>query len=133
MTEAHILKGKIVHGKSLGRTVGMPTANLQLDRNHVLPEKGVYATYIYVDGKAYPSVTNIGTRPSVDADAKTTIETYILNFNADIYGKKVELEIVEFLRPIQKFGDLEQVREQVEKDVENAKNILTWKKQSNII
>ena len=118
-----ILTGKIVHGKELGRTVGMPTANLMVESGE-MPASGVYATRIIIEGETFPSITNIGTRPSVDEDKSITVETYILDFSRDIYGKKVSLEIHEFLRPIQQFANLEEVRNQVEKDVKELKKYL---------
>ena len=63
-----IIKGEVVHGKALGRTVGRPTANLRVEKGTVLPPSGVYATIGIIDGKRYKAVTNIGTRPSVDND-----------------------------------------------------------------
>lgn len=118
-----ILHGEVVHGKALGRTVGMPTANLQVE-GECLPEAGVYATRVKIRGKNYGSVTNIGRRPSVDEDCQITVESFILNFHEDIYGEQIELEIVKFLRPIQKFQSLEEVSEQVRKDIVNAKQYI---------
>lgn len=114
-----VLTGRIVHGKALGRTVGMPTANLCIE-NGELPEAGVYATRIKIGGEIYNSVTNIGKRPTVDQDQHITVETFILDFNEDIYGETVALEVCKFLRPVQKFHNLEEVHEQVQKDVLKA-------------
>lgn len=119
-----ILTGKIIHGKGLGRTVGMPTANLRFVDMDLLPEEGVYATRIFVNGGWFHSVTNIGRRPTVDSEESITVETYILDFDEDIYGETVELEVRKFLRPIQKFENLEEVHEQVKKDIEQVKNYL---------
>lgn len=118
-----LLKGEVVQGKGLGRTVGMPTANLKIYEG-TLPESGVYLTRIEVDEKVYNSLTNIGKRPSVDSGDEVTVETLILDFNRDIYGKYVALEILEFLRPVLKFASLLEVREQVEEDILEAKKIL---------
>lgn len=117
------LIGEVVHGKGLGRTVGMPTANLQVIMGD-LPATGVYATRIQIGDKFYDSVTNIGRRPSVDQDKQITVETYILDYHEDIYGKNVMLEVCRFLRPVRKFHSLEEVRKQVEKDIEKAKKYL---------
>lgn len=114
-----ILKGKVVHGKALGRTVGMPTANLCIAEK--LPALGVYATKIKIGDRTCKSITNIGKRPSVDRDDDITVETYIFDFDEEIYGQTVELEVCRFLRPVMKFANLEEVREQVEKDVLEAK------------
>ncbi len=125
MKKPYILTGKIEHGKGLGKTVGMPTANLKVCDETKLPEHGVYATRMIVDGKSYKSVTNIGTRPSVDGENRVTVETFVIDFDGDIYGEDVQLEVHQFLRPIQKFQGIEAVWEQVKKDVEKAKKILT--------
>ena len=117
-----VLQGKVVHGKALGRTVGMPTANIEVANLSELPECGVYATSILVNGTKYLSVTNIGLRPTVDQEQTVTVEVHILDFDQDIYGQAVELEICKFLRPIQKFDSLEEVQKQVEKDIELIKN-----------
>jgi riboflavin kinase/FMN adenylyltransferase len=113
-----------VHGKALGRTVGMPTANIEVADKHLLPECGVYATCILVEGKKYLAVTNIGLRPTVDQEQQVTVEAHILDFDQDIYGQSVELEVHKFLRPIRKFTSLEEVQKQVEKDIEEAKQYL---------
>lgn len=123
MSLPRILTGKIVHGKGLGRTVGMPTANLCIS-DEELPEVGVYATKVKIGGKVFGSVTNIGRRPSVDHDKHITVETYILDFDEDIYGEIVELEVIKFLRPVQKFQNLKEVREQVKRDIEETKKYL---------
>ncbi len=115
-----VLHGRIVHGQGLGRTVGMPTANLCVE-GQKLPMPGVYATRIRLGEKVFGSVTNIGNRPTVDDDCEVTVETFILDFEGDIYGETVELEVLRFLRPIQKFSCLEEVWAQVQKDIEEAK------------
>ena len=115
-----ILTGKIVHGKGLGRTVGMPTANLEFVNIDLLPEEGVYATRIFVNGQWFHSVTNIGRRPTIDSEESITVETYILDFDEDIYGETVQLEICKFLRPVHRFENLEEVHEQVKKDIEQV-------------
>lgn len=115
-----ILTGEIVHGKGLGRTVDMPTANLRVEGG-ILPPEGVYATRVRIGDKSYCSVTNIGQRPSVDRNRDITVETHILNFNQDIYGEIITLEICEFLRPIRQFSSLQEVQEQVQKDIVEAK------------
>lgn len=119
-----VLTGKVIHGKALGRTVGMPTANIEVTNKNLLPESGVYATRIKMGDETYLAVTNIGLRPTVDNEQQVTVEAHILDFNQDIYGQVVELEVHKFLRPIQKFGSLEEVQQQVKKDIEEAKKCL---------
>lgn len=118
------LAGKVVHGKALGRTVGMPTANIEVCDESLLPECGVYATKILIGDKVYYAVTNIGLRPTVDNELQVTVEAHILDFEGDIYGQNVTLEVYKFLRPIQKFNSLEEVHAQVEKDIQEARKCL---------
>ena len=87
MKEPIILSGKVVQGKALGRTVGMPTANL-LIADGTMPENGVYVTRIRIGNEAYASVTNIGRRPTVDDEAHITVETHIIDFDREIYGEQ---------------------------------------------
>ena len=118
-----VLTGKIVHGKGLGKTVGMPTANLCVP-DEALPEVGVYATRVRIDERVFDSITNIGRRPSVDHEKHITVETYIFDFDENIYGETLELEVIQFLRPVKKFQSLVEVHEQVKKDIEEAKKYL---------
>ena len=120
MKEPVILNGKVVRGKALGRTVGMPTANLCITEG-TMPEEGVYATRIRIGDRVYVSVTNIGRRPTVDDESYITVETHIIDFDREIYGEQAVLEVHQFLRPIQKFASLEEVQKQVQKDIETAK------------
>lgn len=123
MTAMFTLKGEVVHGKALGRTVGKPTANLKVEKDAHIPPSGVYATIGIIDGKRYKAVTNVGTRPSVDNDNRVTIETFFLELNEDLYGKEIILEFLGFIRPTQKFENLEQVSAQIQKDIEVAYSI----------
>ena len=122
-TPIYIIKGVVVHGKALGRTVGKPTANLKVEKDVVLPPGGVYATVGIIDGKRYKAVTNVGTRPSVDNETKVTVETFFLELNEDLYGKEIILEFLGFIRPTRKFENLEQVSAQIQKDIEVAYSI----------
>ncbi len=112
-----VISGVVVHGKALGRTVGMPTCNLAIPEGTRLPKEGVYATRVKWKDRVYRGVTNIGKRPTVDTDACITVETYILDFDQDIYGEQITLEICAFIRDVQKFASLQAVQEQVQKDI----------------
>ena len=119
----YVLKGEVVHGKALGRTVGKPTANLRVVKEAEIPPDGVYATIGTIDGKKYKAVTNVGKRPSVDNEKRVTIETFFLELNQDLYGKEIVLEFWGFIRPTIKFDNLEQVSVQIQKDIEVAYSI----------
>ena len=120
MQPISILTGIIIHGKGLGRTVGMPTANLQPVRGSEIPPQGVYASLVHLRDGLHIGVTNIGERPTVDSDSRFTIETNIHDFDKDIYGETMTLTILYFLRPIRKMKNLEEVKDQVDKDMEKA-------------
>ena len=123
MEPLYVLKGEVVHGKALGRTVGKPTANLKVEKGTVIPPGGVYATVGIIDGIRHKSVTNVGKRPSVDNETHITIETFFLDLDENLYGKKIVLEFLAFLRPTMKFENLEQVSVQIQKDIELAYSI----------
>lgn len=119
----YIMIGEVQHGKALGRTVGMPTANIGSDDGKLKPPSGVYATSVYIDDEVYKAMTNIGKRPSVDDFDYLTIEAFILDFSRNIYGKEVVLEIFKYVRGVKKFDSLEEVQKQVQKDIEKVREI----------
>ena len=116
------LEGAIVQGAGLGTKIGIPTANLKTP-NELLPRPGVYATLISVEGLKYKSVTNIGTRPTVAGgeDASLTIETHILDFDQNIYGKEAAVEFVARVRDERKFSGVGALAEQIRKDIGNCR------------
>ena len=121
LSRPYKLIGKIIHAKSLGKKMGYPTANLELMDNFVIPKFGVYDTDIIVKGKKYKASTNIGTNPTVEHDG-IKIEAHILDFNEDIYGEIVELELLDFVRPELKFNSIDELFKQIAKDVLVTKN-----------
>ena len=121
----YAIPGVVIHGKALGRTVGMPTANLSVPAFLQLPAAGVYATHVWWRNQRYQGLTNIGTRPSVDTSSQITIETLILDFDHILYGQELVVEPVSFLRPVQKFPNLAQVQAQVQKDILKARGLLS--------
>ena len=116
----HVISGTVVHGKSLGRTLGIPTANLVLESGLVVPKFGVYACRCIVDGKSYPAVTNVGTRPTVNG-VGVTVEPWILDFEGDLYDREITLEFNRFLRPETKFDSLSALQTQIRKDAEETR------------
>ncbi|GMQ62190.1 bifunctional riboflavin kinase/FAD synthetase [Vallitalea maricola] len=116
--------GEVVHGKALGRTVGMPTANLQVAENKLMPNNGVYATLSEIDDRMVQGLTNIGLRPSVDDHSYITIETFLLDFSKDIYGKKIVLDIHSYIRGVIKFNNIDEVKKQVDKDIQSIRAYL---------
>lgn len=119
----YVLTGKVVAGQHLGRTIGVPTANLHLPDGLLCPPFGVYACTVHTDGHTHVAVTNVGTRPTVDGQG-VTIEPWLLDFSGDLYGKKITLCFHKFLRPEQKFDSLEALRLQIQKDAAEASKLL---------
>ncbi len=118
----HFLRGTVVHGRERGRTIGFPTANIQ-SRTECWPPDGVYATRMVLDEGTYPSITNIGMRPTF-AEPERTIEAHIFNFDSDIYGREVKLEIIARIRPERKFESAQALATQIAADLQRAKEIL---------
>jgi len=112
----YTLSGEVVKGEEIGRTLGFPTANIQIDAQKLLPQKGVYATVAKVDGKTYPAMTNIGTRPTVSNAEQTTIETHILNFDGQLYGKVLKIQFLKKVRDEIKFTTREELENQLYQD-----------------
>ncbi len=118
----HFLSGPVIHGRERGRTIGFPTANVA-PRTECIPPDGVYATRIILADGAYPSITNIGMRPTF-AEPARTFEAHIFDFNRDIYGQEVKLEIIERIRPERKFASGQELAAQIAADLQRAKEIL---------
>ena len=119
----HILRGTVVHGRALGRKLGVPTANLRLIPGMVVPRFGVYACRCIIDGTAYPAVTNVGTRPTVEGQS-VTVEPWILDYSGDLYGREITLEFYYFIRPEKKFPDLEALKAEIHRNAEETRKYL---------
>ena len=120
------VQGTVVHGKGKGRTQGMPTANLRVPENKILPPYGVYGSIVHMKDGIRTGLTNIGLRPSVDNIRVPTVETHILDFDGDLYGQELTIEIREWIRETRKFnGGLKEVTEQVGRDIEYIRNIMS--------
>jgi riboflavin kinase/FMN adenylyltransferase len=117
MGHPHTVYGKVVPGKQLGRTIGQPTANISFVQNKLLPPDGSYVTVTTLDGVRHVGLANIGRRPTVDDFDYKTVENHIMNFSGNLYGKELALEIHRFIRPVQKFKNLDEVKVQIVKDV----------------
>ncbi|OWV19792.1 riboflavin biosynthesis protein RibF [Fibrobacter sp. UWB4] len=117
------LSGTVVVGKRLGHTIGFPTANVQMEQFKFLPKGGVYvASARLSDGRIYRSVVNIGTQPTTPGTHNLAVEAYLLDFNEDIYGQHLALDLLAFLRPEKKFASIEDLVRQIGMDADTAKN-----------
>ncbi len=116
--EAYFICGKVTHGRQLGRTLGMPTLNLIPDESKMLPPRGVYYSGVMIRNRYYSSITNIGYKPTIEQDKPVMCaETYVYDFDEDIYGEDISVYLYEFRRPEQKFAGIEALKEQMQKDI----------------
>ena len=116
----HMLTGTVVTGRRLGRSLGFPTANIELPQGVIVPRHGVYACRAYVGEKRYMAVCNVGNRPTGQGHQVRT-ETWLLDFDGDLYGQSVTLEFMYFLRPEQRFESLDALKKAVLCDAENTR------------
>ncbi|WXR61749.1 bifunctional riboflavin kinase/FAD synthetase [Peptostreptococcaceae bacterium AGR-M142] len=116
--------GKVVHGKKLGRKLGYPTLNLEVDKEILIPKSGVYYTNAKINDKIFKSATNIGFNPTIEGD-KFSIETFVLDFDEEIYGEQIYLYFKDRLRDEKKFDSLEELKKQMDEDIRKVqKNLL---------
>lgn len=113
----------VVTGNKLGRTLSFPTINQIIPATNVIPRFGVYASYVSIHGRNYRGITNIGIRPTVVSGGETVMETHIFNFSGELYGEKITVSLTEFLRPERKFTGLDELKEQIAKDIAQINNI----------
>ncbi|WP_029320688.1 bifunctional riboflavin kinase/FMN adenylyltransferase [Butyrivibrio sp. AE3004] len=126
--ETYYIGGIVEHGKRLGRTIGFPTVNLLPPDEKCLPPFGVYFSEVRIDGKSHQGMTNIGCRPTVSNSGQISVETYIYDFNEDIYGKYLEIALLTFHRKEQKFSDVDRLKKQLELDLEAGRNFFDYER-----
>ena len=118
----YVIEGVVVEGRRRGHTIGFPTANV-MTANELIPPHGVYATTLTIDGIVRASLTNIGVRPTFGDGSETTVETHVLDFSGDLYGREVRLGFVQRLRDERRFEDIDALRAQIEADVRRAERL----------
>jgi len=119
----HTLLATVQHGYKLGRSLGVPTTNMEIPDGVVIPRQGVHATRVFLpdSSEGYRAVTNVGLQPTLGRVGGVTVETYILGFDGDLYGKEVRVEFYRYQRPEVKFDDLAALKAQIQEDVLEAK------------
>jgi len=115
------IEGIVIEGNSLGRTLGVPTANIALEQECGLTN-GVYAAHLTIDDVKYCAVANIGRKPTVERDAPRGAEIHIIGFEGNLYGRHLEVWLDEFLRSEQRFDSIESLQTQIKRDIETVKN-----------
>jgi len=121
------LAGEVVRGAQRGRCLGFPTANLEIRTERAVPANGIYAVYAILGEERYQGVANVGVRPTFD-NGERTVETYILDFDADIYGCDLVVEFVQRLRSEKRFTEIRELIAQIERDIVEARRILAAEK-----
>jgi riboflavin kinase/FMN adenylyltransferase len=116
------IQGCVVAGDGRGKELGYPTANLEIDTTQSLLPDGVYATRTHIDDRVYKSVTNVGKRPTFN-NGERTVETYILDYQGELYGREITIDFLEMLRGEKRFGTVEELKKQIAEDVERVKTI----------
>lgn len=120
------LTAPVLHGRALGRTIGLPTANQCFPENSVLPANGVYAVYARLGTRTLRGIANVGRHPTVSAHDALNCETHLLDFSGDLYGRSLRVEFLCRLRPEKKFPNIEELRRAVCADIENAERMKLW-------
>ena len=118
------ISGEVVHGKALGRRIGLPTVNIDFYKNALVPKKGIYVSESRFDGHAFTSVTNIGVRPTVENCGKVNCETHLTDFDGDLYGKTVEVSLLHRLRDEEKFASVGELKSAIGNDIKNARDYM---------
>jgi len=112
--------GKVVHGNKIGRTIGFPTVNVLPEKNKLLPPKGVYYSRVCCKGKVYSSISNVGYKPTVSSEKVMGVESYLYDFDEEIYEEEVEIYLHSFKRAEQQFTDVEELKKQLAEDIRDG-------------
>ncbi|GAI05815.1 unnamed protein product, partial [marine sediment metagenome] len=115
--------GRVTSGTGRGLELGFPTANLDIVPEQALPADGVYATWAYIDGKAFKSMTNVGKRPTFGGSQRT-VEVYVLDYHSDLYGCELRIDIMARLRSEGRFDTVDKLKKQITEDIEQGRAIL---------
>lgn len=111
------VSGTVMHGKRLGRQLGMPTVNIVPSEEKLLPPTGVYYSYVWLEGVRYAAVSNIGCKPTVTDENVMGVETYLYDFDGDVYGKEIMIELLYYRRPEMKFSGVDALKAQMQEDI----------------
>jgi len=121
------LSGEVVHGDNRGRSLGFPTANLEVWSERTLPKTGVYACRACIEGKTLPAVTNVGFRPTFENQPlPARVEAHVLDFDGDLYRRTISLSFIQRLRDEVRFGDVQSLIEQMRKDIQTGRQFYRW-------
>lgn len=128
---AYHLEGIILHGNRIGHTLGFPTINLRPPKEKLLPPFGVYRSLVHVEGNRYQALTNIGVKPTVGEKEDVGAESYLYDYQGDLYGKQAVVELLSFLRPEQRFASLDALKAQLQSDIAQGRQDFSFTMQEN--
>ncbi len=117
----YFIYSKVVHGNQIGRKMGIPTINMALPPEKLLPKNGVYVTQTTVSGKTYKSISNIGCKPTISEDNPVGVETYILDFDGELYDQVIQVSFIDYIREERKFDSVSGLQFQIEQDIDAAR------------
>lgn len=122
LSRPYAIQGQVEHGEGRGHELGFPTANLHVPEEQVVPAIGVYACYARLpDGVRLPSVVNVGKRPTFGENKPITTEVHLLDYDGNLYGREVQLELMKYIRPEKKFGSVDELKAQISADCDSAR------------
>jgi riboflavin kinase / FMN adenylyltransferase len=121
------LRGEVIKGRQIGRKIGYPTANLSLNKEYFTPKHGVYVGYVEMDQLHYQAMMSVGKNPTVKDDDLVSIEAHILDFDRDIYGLEVRFQFLHYLRPEEKYSDLQELIDQIKIDEKHTRMFFKYK------
>ena len=119
----YFITGIVEHGKAIGHKRLYPTANLVPPKEKHLPKYGVYVTRVTVDGKYYGGLSNVGEKPTIEGKNPAGVETYLYDFDGNLYGKEIKVELLDFVRPEMKFSSIEELKAQLDYDVKACREM----------
>ncbi len=120
----YCISGEVEHGRHIGHTIGVPTVNVMPPDTKLLPPFGVYASRVWVGKEMFKGMTNIGRKPTISDKERVGAETYIYDFDRDIYGEIIKVELIKFTRPEMKFSNLDELKSQIEKDIADTQQFV---------
>ena len=118
----YFVYGEVIHGNHLGHTIGFPTINQRIPAQKLIPSFGVYASRVCIDGVYYKGISNLGQKPTIEGEHQIGLETHILDFDGDLYGRELQVELLFYIRPEEKFSDIDELKMQIQNDIEAMNN-----------
>jgi riboflavin kinase/FMN adenylyltransferase len=120
----YLLEGRVVHGDAIGHELGFPTANLEIDPTKLVPSDGVYAAHAILNGKKFKAALSIGTKPTIRDGGDRVVEALLIDFEGDLYDQNLKIECMTYLRPQEKFGSMDELKNAMARDVSVIREIL---------